>query len=302
MRFIISHSDIISKLTGQILRDAGIGVVLLSLASGCSSEGYVIYTADWKRKEILCIDPLTGIQTTVSSDGSLRHPGGLALDSQGRILVADREAFDGNGGVIRVDPQTGAQTTVSSGGSFRDPMAIAVDADGKILVVDVSAFGGHGGIIRVDPLTGRQETVSSGVFFRGPGAITLDRKGNIFVADSDTFPTAFDNADNLIGNAGVIRVDPITGAQFNITSHGALSVTNDIVLDPHGMLLVAEAMGPDDLGAIIRVDPTTGTTGILSSGGSLEGLSAIEIGFITRRSYWPRRSGREIPARCPSQK
>src|SRR5262249_39126737 len=48
----------------------------------------------------------------------------------GDLLISDRDAFCGRGGIIRVDPTTGAQTVVSAGGLFVDPRGIVVDANG----------------------------------------------------------------------------------------------------------------------------------------------------------------------------
>ena len=50
--------------------------------------------------------------TAVCSGGSFSDPWGITVAADGRILVADRSAFGGPGGVIACDPLTGAQTTV----------------------------------------------------------------------------------------------------------------------------------------------------------------------------------------------
>ena len=52
--------------------------------------------------------------------------------SAGDIIVADPNAFGGNGGLIDVNPDTGAQTalsndTISSQKLFRDPTGVAFD-------------------------------------------------------------------------------------------------------------------------------------------------------------------------------
>ena len=57
----------------------------------------------------------------------------------GDIIVADRSAFGGQGGIIHVDPNSGVQTIVSSGGDFDDPWGVAVERSGQILVADQSS-------------------------------------------------------------------------------------------------------------------------------------------------------------------
>src|SRR5207249_1950114 len=99
--------------------------------------------------------------------------GVLAIAGNGDVIVADQNAFGGQGGIIRVNPSTGAQTTISSGGSFKDPYGVAFAPNGDILVADHEAFGGGGGIIRVNPTTGAQTTVSSGGNFLAPTGIAV---------------------------------------------------------------------------------------------------------------------------------
>jgi hypothetical protein len=79
--------------------------------------------------EIIRLDPNTGVQTSVSSGGYFSDTRGIAIESNGDILVADTDSFIGGGGfgaIIRVDPNTGEQTLVSSGPPFFDPIALAI--------------------------------------------------------------------------------------------------------------------------------------------------------------------------------
>jgi len=94
--------------------------------------------------------------------------------SAGDIVVADPNAFGGNGGLIDVNPDTGQQTalsddTISTQKLFRDPTGVAFDPDGSIIVADPNAFGGTGGLIRVDPTSGQQTPLSTNATSsRGP--------------------------------------------------------------------------------------------------------------------------------------
>jgi streptogramin lyase len=61
------------------------------------------------------------LAAAVSHGGQLADPFGIAVESNGAILVVDAA-----NGVIRIDRLTGRQTTLSSGGMFIGPRAITV--------------------------------------------------------------------------------------------------------------------------------------------------------------------------------
>jgi hypothetical protein len=118
---------------------------------------------------VIRVDKVTGVRTLISNNTTpaggpdFSTPSGIAVESDGSILIADLSAFpQGNGGVIRVDPVTGARTTLSRNGSpaggpaFNGPMDIAVAENGDIYVANT--FGNN--IIKVDPATGARTLVS----------------------------------------------------------------------------------------------------------------------------------------------
>jgi hypothetical protein len=125
------------------------------------------------------VDPTTGAQTVVSSGEEFADPSGIAVESNGDIVVVDPGAISGAGGVIRVDPGSGDQTIVSWDWMFADPSGIAV---GSLFVADKDAFAsqcmaggsGCGGVIRIDGST--QSEVSSGGLFVDPSAIAVFRQ------------------------------------------------------------------------------------------------------------------------------
>jgi hypothetical protein len=116
---------------------------------------------------VLRIDPVTGNRTIVSSsnssnlrgDGiSLQNLGGITIDPNGDILVADA----GQNAVIKIDPVTGDRTEVSGPGvgdgpSLNDTFSLDVDSEGTIYVAD-----GMVGLVRIDPVTGDREIYASG--------------------------------------------------------------------------------------------------------------------------------------------
>jgi hypothetical protein len=213
---------------------------------------------------VIRVNPVSGVQTVVAN-GSLPgdlfvDPTGITVAANGDILVADRNAFGGNGGVIRVNPITGAQSAVSNGGLFVDPSGIALAGNGDILIADPNAFGGNGGVIRVNPSSGIQTVVASGLqpgnLFVDPTGIALAANGDILVAD----PNAFG------GNGGVIRVNPSSGAQSTVASGG-------VFLDPSGIAVVP--VPPPVLAP--PAAPVAGLTALLVTGEDAGGLPEVHV-------------------------
>ena len=97
-------------------------------------------------------------------------------------------------------------------------------------------------------------------------AVTLNA-GDILVADFNAFG----------GSGGVIRVDPTTGAQTEVSSNQFFDFPRDITLDTSGNILVADAGAFDERGGVIRVDPTTGVQTEVSSGGSFINPNGITL-------------------------
>jgi streptogramin lyase len=80
---------------------------------------------------VLRFHPDSGAVEIVSAGGQLMAPWGVALDSDGSIIVADNQRLPGcvpdcSGAVFRVDPTTGAQTLISEKGQFHDITGVDV--------------------------------------------------------------------------------------------------------------------------------------------------------------------------------
>ncbi len=101
----------------------------------------------------------------------------------------------------------------------------------------------------------------------GESAAVALNPGDIIVADYDAFG----------GPGGVIRVDPVTGAQTTISSGGSFVQPFGIAIDAAGNLLVTDHLAFGGSGGIIRVDPTTGAQTTISSGGSFVQPRGIAI-------------------------
>ena len=118
---------------------------------------------------VVRVDAGTGIQATLSSGTNFQASANIAIESNGDILVVDREAFSGLGGVFRVDPVNGTQTVISSGGNFLNPFGMAVESNGQILISDYATDS----VYRVDPVTGDQSLLSQGGHLQEPLEIEI---------------------------------------------------------------------------------------------------------------------------------
>jgi Ca2+-binding RTX toxin-like protein len=198
--------------------------------------------------------------------------------SAGDVVVADPNAFGGQGGLIDVNPDTGAQTPLSNNmisteQSFRDPSGVAFDPiSGSLIVADPEAFGGSGGLIRVDPSTGQQTELSSNTtsaqkLFVDPVGVARAADGTLYVTDRSAFG----------GSGGVIAVDPSSGQERRVSSNTGLPSGSaalfahpyGIAIESTGSILVADPDSPvpgaGPAGAIIAIDPQTGGQKLVTS-------------------------------------
>jgi sugar lactone lactonase YvrE len=199
-------------------------------------------------------------------------PAGAQLNA-GDIVVADPNAFGGDGGLIDLNPERGTQTVLSNNAVsgqqlFRDPTGVALDPEGTIIVADPNAFGGSGGLIRVDPESGQQtpllsNSISFPGLFADPVGVAIASSGSLLVSDA-----------SARGSGAVIGVDPETGQQ-SLVSDNAISPANlfakptGIAIERSGTILVADPGSPAPLsastGAIVAVDPASGAQKVVTS-------------------------------------
>lgn len=86
------------------------------------------------------------VGTRGNGDGQLEHPNGIAVDAQGRVVVADMgnhrvQVFSADGNFLAKWGSSG-----TSDGQFKSPRHVAVDSKGRILVAEsggkrVQVFG-----------------------------------------------------------------------------------------------------------------------------------------------------------------
>jgi DNA-binding beta-propeller fold protein YncE len=120
------------------------------------------------------VDPITGVQTVITSGGSLQRPIGLAVESDGSsLVVVDPIAKK----LVRVSLPGGVQTDISSDPQFIQPTHVAIEADGNYIVSDgkATSAAGERRIYRVDRNTGVATLLVSDGFFQQPRGVAIAR-------------------------------------------------------------------------------------------------------------------------------
>ena len=253
--------------------------------NGAAAHGTTFYNSSYSpfyysdSEQILRSDNLTGTnQISFGSQGSdvgqFYGAYGIALDSAGRIYVADTY----NCRIVRIDDMNGTNWTsfgdgicASGQGEFNDPFGIAVDSAGKIYVMDT----GNSRLVSIDDMTGTNWTtfgsVGSGVGqFSTFSSVTVDSSGRIYVPDT--------------GNARLVRMDDMNGTNWtelrqsvpvNGVSYYSFQSPAAISLDPAGRIYVAD--NQSYRATIVRVDDMTGANWTSFYTGTNSVLNSVSV-------------------------
>jgi len=250
-----------------------------------------LLVADTGNNRIRSIDG-AGIIATSAGNGSqsfcgdgdaavtacLGGPFGIAFESGGDLLIADRE----NHRIRRIDAASGIISTVAGNGApgfcgdggpatsacLNFPSAIAINADGNLFIADtpnhrVRQVDAQTGIITTVAGNGRPGFCGDG----GPGVdgcltnpkgVAVDAGGNLFIADSDNNRIRrLDAATAIISTSAGGGPHSFCGDGGPATS-ACLSQPIGLALDTNGNLFIADFYNA-------RVRRVDGATGIISS-------------------------------------
>jgi streptogramin lyase len=238
-------------------------------------NGGNLFVADFYNNAIRKVSPMGGnwVVTTIAGDGSrgssdgtngnahFYHPTGVAIDSAGRLYVAD----EGNNTVRRLAPSgtnwvvrtlaglagsSGTTDGTNSVARFAGPWGIAVDNAGRVYVSDfissrlrrlnqvgtnwvVTTIAGSG--------YGSADGTNNGAQFDYPMGLTVDSSGNLFVADY------YNNATRKVQPVGTnwvvttIGGNPgVAGAQDGSGTNALFNLPRGIAVNPSGNLFVAD--------------------------------------------------------------
>ena len=221
---------------------------------------------------IVRFDDTTGANWTTYGtfgigSGQFRAPGGISIDSSGRIYIADYL----NSRVVRIDDMLGGNwTTFGTYGigsnHFRGVTSVSVGGPGeKIYVADE----GNTRVVQMDDMTGTNFTTfgsfgSGSNQFSNPEGIFVDASGKIYVTDK--------------GNASrIARMDDIRGS--NWVTLGSLGAGSGHFVQPTGVYVDgANHIYVVDSGnnRVVRFDDMTGANWVSFGVGSGSGAASLD--------------------------
>ncbi len=226
-----------------------------------------LYIVDRLNARIRRVDLTTGVITNVAGTGTkgysgdggpasqaqLREPNGIALDSKGKLYIADVSdqrirVVDLKTGLINTLCGNGKRADTGDQGPYREaslngPRAVAVAPDGSLYIC---MRGGHG-VRRIDFNTGKITRFAgtgkrgySGdggpaleATFNGPKELAIDDTGNVLVVDTE--------------NQVIRRIDARTGIVTTVAGSGRQggagdgSVATEAELGrPHGVAVTPD--------------------------------------------------------------
>ena len=173
-----------------------------------------------------------------TSNKQFNSPTGIAVDSSGKIYVAD--TFNHRVQIFNPDythaKTIGTGVFGSSNEQFSGPTGIAVDSSGKIYVADtgnhrVQIFNSDYTHAKTIGITGKSG--SSNGQFSGPIGIAVDSSGKIYVADRDNHRVQIFNSDYT--HAKTIGITGKSGS-----SNGQFSGPTGIEVNSSGKIYVAD--------------------------------------------------------------
>jgi sugar lactone lactonase YvrE len=178
---------------------------------------------------------------------SLSHPGGMAFDHQGNLLVAETD----NNRVLRINA-FGLFTTAAGQGSSSDfapvelsarvnlkaPEDVAVDRAGNLYIADT----GNGRVLKVTP-DAKVQTVPGlgGPQFLEISGLAVDAFGNLFVADRGAnlvWRKSVDGSLRIVAGTGISGFSGDGGPAV----HARLNAPSGLALDAQGNLYIADTM------------------------------------------------------------
>jgi hypothetical protein len=247
-----------------------------------------VIVADQGDSQVETVNPVTGVKTPVSTGGNFVSPFGITFDGDNNILVVDRDAFGGDGGVIRINQSNGSQTVVSNnaisdaaGGQERFADPVAIDRKGNTAYV--TDYGGKPSrVIKVNLTTGKQSLLSGGKNIGDPLGIDTGLS-KALVADAGS------RKSDLRLSGGLIEVDLQSGKQKVIAGKGDfpdVEDLGDVDSENKDSAIVIDSGAFNYTGAMFRVNLDTGKAKTIfkSSGIIPAGLAVADkqTAYVTR--------------------
>jgi hypothetical protein len=187
---------------------------------------------------------LSGTNDGIGANARFTYPEGVAVDSQGNVIVAD----SGNHTIRKITPagnvttlaglgdQSGDADGTGSAARFSFPMAVAVDSADNIYVTDSSNYR----IRKVTP-GGAVTTVLAAppMTVRYQGGLAIDAADNVYLTDQVRhiiYQIAAGGGVTIIAGS-----DSNPGSADGIGSEARFNVPNDVAVSANGDLFVSDA-------------------------------------------------------------
>ena len=167
------------------------------------------------------VEFLPGAESAIPNS-VLNGPGGVAVDGNGNVYIADT----GNNRVLKEVLSAGnyTESTVSTS-ALSLPLGIAVDGAGNLYIAD----SGNNRVLVERPSAGSYvESVVPASTLSSPSGVAVDGSGNVYIADS--------------GNNRVLREIPVAGTYIeSLVPTSALSVPLGVAVDGSGNLYIVDS-------------------------------------------------------------
>ncbi len=248
-----------------------------ALAASASAKPGDLIVSDSGAAKVFRLNPGTHKVSLIATSPKFSTPDGLTFTPNGKLYVADYDAFGGGGGVFRIDPGTGAVHVLVKGSPLQQPINVDYHPSGDFYITDANAnaifrlkrgqtsldtfdpsldFSGleiapdgrsliassFSGSVILDPIgPGLGLPLAGPPDLSSPAGMALAPNGNVFIADSN--------------NDAIYRLNTHTLDINAVSTDNKLNTPYDVALAPNGKLWVAN-FGAGD---VLKVDPKTGS-------------------------------------------
>jgi sugar lactone lactonase YvrE len=257
-----------------------------------------IYVAESGNNSIRAINPDGRVLTLAGPGGStgsdsgpgrlarFNHPAGVAVDTQGNLLVADWLNFlvrmiAPDGTVSDVAGQAGvagANDGAATNAHFASPIGVAVDTLGNVYVVDPDnstirrIYPGGNVVTFAGQSTGQPGNVDGPAalaFFNTPSGVAVDIANNVYVADTGN------QTIRMIGTGGQVTtlagLGSVAGYQDGVGTNAMFSGPSAVAVDGAGNVYVADS-GNHAIREIAPDGVVTTVAGNAAVAGSTDGI------------------------------